>query len=1429
MSDDFSKQNPYPCYEYICKVICNLIPMFFSQSVRILFIVIIILFRAGIAKSQAILINEVMSSNAQFISDEDGSFEDWIELYNAGNQAVNLEGFGLSDDYELPHKWVLPAYDMQPGEYLLIWASGKDRKPVPGSMINGIKRRWYPNIPGSSVNDLLNHESFPDNPSTRNVLTKYFEAPTDIADNYGQHLFTWLIAPTTGLYRFQIASDDNSGLYFSNSDNPDDAQLIASVPEWTQPREWNKYPMQLSGQISLNEGEVYYLSALMKEGAGGDNLSVRWHLPDGSIEEPLGAEHCFLPLARWHTNFKISSSGEELILTNPQGVRIDEMPSAPIPTNISFGRIPGDDQWVYFEQPTPETVNSTQGFTGVTGKPVLFPPAGVYPEPFEVSIFSLDPEAQIYYTTNGSLPSASNGILYQQPFTISNTAYVRARTTKPGYLPGEAAGRAYSVSHPNLEPLSSNLPLMIIHSFNTDITPGERSIAWMSLWDTIEGRRAQLMETPEVSGRIKINIRGSSSQMFPKKGFGFHTLEEDETNRMVSLLGMPEEHNWILHGPYSDKSLMRNAISYAIAPDAGHYSPRTRFVELFLHKGSSAIQQHTYHGVYLLTERIKVAPGRVELEELESHHNQYPEVSGGYIFKIDRLNPGETGFQTNRESLFSFVRPNEESISTAQKNYLIQYLDSLETALFGDNFTDPQQGYANYLDTRSFIDIHLITELTKEIDGYRLSTFFTKDRYGKVKSGPLWDFNLALGNANYLQAWNPQGWYYSLISEEEYVYGWYDRLFEDQSFKDAYNRRYRSLRLTAFSDMRLNDRIMDTYQQLGESGKRNFDRWNILGTWIWPNWFVADTFEEEVLWMANWQKQRLQWMDSQLGEPLTMIHYWNFNREEELFAPSWSVHGAELTANHPEGTTISAETSDHFEGINDRTGKKPSGHLRIDNPAGTELIFYMSSENYRDLLFTYEAKRSTLGANTHIIRYSADGQQYFPLDTVLIGEKASLVEIDLINLSQANDNPALSISIVIENNPELEGGLTGNNRIDNVALDGEAMAGITKPPLQLASLENPVKLIESEQEKVINLPDFFRHPDGENLQYTLSHEQPGHIETYITNNQLIIQPLSRGGTTVYLEVSDGFNPPLIQEFYVLVYPEAVDLSQQGYSFDYWSPDEPEGSFPHHMLFMQGQTFDPHMGSKILRAYSIPESDYASEDHQNIGFPYRNQNRTRINGLNHNGISFINTGRDRDLGAAILAVNTLNSPVVNLNWKASTLRANLRVYGLRLQYRTSIDSYWKDWRDEDGQIIEYHRSESAGQFHEFENLPLPQDALGEPYVQIRWLYYYTGIQLNGDGGARDMLGLHSIAVNDPATDIAEIDQTNSGNNLTVFPNPVKGDYLFFNKRISGTLNNATGVTVKTIVNDNRLRVKDLKPGFYILVSVRGESASVIITR
>ena len=1376
-------------------------------------------------QSQTVIINEVMASNSGFYPDEDGSYEDWIELYNAGDEIVNLEGWGLSDDYGNPFRWVFPEYLMEPGEYLWIWASGKDRKEDIGQMHNGIKRLYYPGIHGTAVDDLLNHPSFPDHPEERDVLINFFEAPTDIGDLYGQHLFAWIMAPQTGDYVFRIASDDNSRLYMSTDESPDNAVAIAEVPGWTQPREWFKYPEQTSSSIFLEEGQVYYLEAFMKEHMGGDNLSVMWEWPDGTVEEPVSAVHCLLPQKRFHTNFSISAAGEEVILTNPQAVLVDEMAPTEIPSNVSYGRLPGNvDEWVYFDQPTPGAINNTSGYVGLSEKPLLSPAGGIFREAVEVSISAADPDAIIYYTTNGTPPSASNGQQYQGPFTISITHYVRAVAISPGKMRSETAAATYVVASPIVRDFSSNLPVMILHSLGTPITPGTRTTAYMTLLNKQEAGRTVLSNDTEFTGRIKINIRGSSSQMFPKKGFGFHTLEEDGSNRKVSLLGMPDEHNWILHGPYSDKSLMRNAFSYALGQDAGHYSPRTRFIELFMHTGNGQLTNAHYHGVYVLTERIKVAPGRVEVTELEPHHNDYPEVSGGYIFKIDRLNEGEFGFYTDRGSHFVFTRPNELSISNPQRNYLVSYIDSLENALFGDDFADPKTGYAAYLDALSFIDMHLITELTKEIDGFRLSTFFYKDRESKVYAGPLWDFNLALGNANYLQGWLPHGWYYPLISDYEYNRGWYKRLFQDAAFADLYNRRYRSLRLTAFSDLNLLGKMLIMNALLQEAQERNFERWDVLGTYVWPNWFIANTHQEEVDWMMNWLKQRLEWIDGQLGEPYTMMHYWNFN-EVDYMRPNYSLSGGNLAISGSSSLEVTTDTGQDFNGVNARNGDGAGSHLRLNNPIGAELVFHVSTHHYQDIAFAYETRRSGSGANRHFISYTTNGQDFIPLDTFALAEKPSLHSVCFRNVEEVDNNPLFAVKITIGYDPGDEGGTAGNNRFDNVSLDGEAMEGVIRPPLQILPMDRHVEVIEQQGELVLNMADYFRHPDGLPLEISINNPLPQKAAIEVEGAQVIINPLERGGLRFEMNISDGSNPPLKRFIYLLIHPQAFPLKNGSYTFDYWDPNEPEGSFPEHMLFVQGEEDDALIDSPLPFAYNIPPNDYASGDQGNIGFPYRNESRTRINGLWDDGISFINTGRGRDLGAAILAIDTREVPDFDFLWKAGTMRVNSRVYHLRLQFRTGIGKPWRNWVGDAGQPVEYQRHTNAGHHQTFQDLPMPGDILDHEYVQIRWLYYFTGERLDPNSGARDMLSLNKIHIGTEGP--SQNNNLQTPNELRAWPNPATTGVIHLNKVSTGSVYDLHGRRVITVVGVDHINVSQLLPGLYFFRSETGEIAKLLI--
>lgn len=177
---------------------------------------------------------------------------------------------------------------------------------------------------------------------------------------------------------------------------------------------------------------------------------------------------------------------------------------------------------------------------------------------------------------------------------------------------------------------------------------------------------------------------------------------------------MPEESDWILNAHYSDKTLIRNNMTYELFRRMGHYASRTRLCELFING--------EYRGIYSLMEKVKRNKNRVDISKLTTDDNSGSDVTGGYIFKIDRNTgqgdagwtsqysaPNNDDFKTN----FLFEYPQDGDITDSQKAYLSSFVDSFETALYGPDFQDPEIGWRRYADENSFIDFMLIQEMSK--------------------------------------------------------------------------------------------------------------------------------------------------------------------------------------------------------------------------------------------------------------------------------------------------------------------------------------------------------------------------------------------------------------------------------------------------------------------------------------------------------------------------------------------------------------------------------------------------------------------------------------------------------------------------------------------------------------------------------------------
>lgn len=424
---------------------------------------------------------------------------------------------------------------------------------------------------------------------------------------------------------------------------------------------------------------------------------------------------------------------------------------------------------------------------------------------------------------------------------------------------------------------SSNLPIVVINTFGQEIPDDYKINARMGIIYNGEGIRNNLNDPfNNYDGWIGIELRGSSSQVFPKKSYAVETRDSRGNDISVSLLGFPQEEDWVFLGPYNDKTLIRDALAYRLAREQGRYASRSKFFELVING--------EYKGVYLLLEKIKRDPNRVNIKKLNPADTTGDAVTGGYIIKIDKLD-GENNDgwysdfkpfpQLNTKILYQYHYPSPDEIAGAQKNYIRAFIYAFESTMAGPYFSDSLIGFQKYIDVNSFIDYILLNELVKNIDTYRLSTFFYKDRDSrnpKLFAGPVWDFNLAFGNCEYYEAYNSSGWYLEYVSEFSnipswenfFIPFWWKKIFNDQNFKIKFRQRWIELRNTVWTNEKINAIIDSLVNLLDESKTRNFQKWQVIGQYVWPNYYVGQSYEDEINYLKNWLNGRLIWMDYQL-------------------------------------------------------------------------------------------------------------------------------------------------------------------------------------------------------------------------------------------------------------------------------------------------------------------------------------------------------------------------------------------------------------------------------------------------------------------------------------------------------------------------------------------------------------------------------------
>ncbi|MEY2648170.1 MAG: hypothetical protein RL282_883 [Bacteroidota bacterium] len=419
---------------------------------------------------------------------------------------------------------------------------------------------------------------------------------------------------------------------------------------------------------------------------------------------------------------------------------------------------------------------------------------------------------------------------------------------------------------------SSDLPIVMVNTNGQTILNDPKITANMGVIYNGPGKRNNIGDPAnEYNNKIGIEIRGQSSQLFPMKSYDIELRDAAGAELNLPLLGMPPESDWVLYAPYTDKTLMRNFLAYTLAREMGQWAPRCRFVEL--------VVDNDYKGIYLLVEKIKRNTARVNISKLLPTDNSGDELTGGYIFSLDKQpngwfsaypSPGALNYNTRQ---FSYVYPKIADITSAQKTYIKSAVDEFERVLAGADFQDPGKGTRKYADLNSFIDYFIVNEVSRNVDGYRLSTYLHKGKNsidGRIKAGPVWDYDLAFRNANYCNGSDIYGWAYKFNyvcpgDGAGLIPFWWERLMQDTAFVGSLRCRWKSLRKTTLSDSHV-QQIIDSVANLTlEARERHFKRWDIMGKYVWPNPNpIPFNYTEEISVIKNWLVQRTLWIDASL-------------------------------------------------------------------------------------------------------------------------------------------------------------------------------------------------------------------------------------------------------------------------------------------------------------------------------------------------------------------------------------------------------------------------------------------------------------------------------------------------------------------------------------------------------------------------------------
>lgn len=870
------------------------------------------------------IISELLADNETGLRDRDGEFVDWLELYNPDSDPVDLSGYFLTDTPKNLAKWEVPATTiLEPSGFLLLFASGKDRA-VAGQQLHTsfklsntgeylalvapdgttIVSEFAPNFPIQFNDASYGYEQTP--VSAEDVLVDVDAACTTFVPPNGNLGTTWTQTTfndaswTTGT--LGVGYERGAGYQaLINQDVEQEAfNTSASV--------YIRIPFTLTAvddiialnlDIQYDDGFAAFLNGTRVSGNNAP-LTPLWNsiaAQDRSDAEALDFET--FPLDGFLNRLKVGENVLSIHLMNSAANDDDLLVRPQLSAIRLTSLITGD--LAYFATPTPGTRNGAQEQLPTSGVEYSHK-SQTFIDPLSITLTSTFPGETIRYTTNRQVPNA-NSTEYTGPIPVSASTQIRARVFGVNNAAGPVKMRTFlKLSDTRAQGFSSNIPILILENWGRGAPGGNNNTD--GFWAIIEPDpvtgRAQMIGEFQIGTRCGMRRRGSSSFNWPKYSMTLEAQDEEGQDKGIKPLGMPRESDWILSGRYRfDKALMRNPLIYELSRQTGEYAVRTRFVEVFHNTGGGDLTfTGDYFGVYSLMEKIKRDDSRVAVARLDRRDSRAPAVTGGYIFKKDRADPGDSGFSVNGLGTLRWVEPKEVEVTSVQRSWLQGYMNEINGAVTRPNGINPstRKHFTEYIDEFSWLRHHWLNTLAMNVDGFRLSGYYYKHRSdtndGKLGAGPIWDFDRTMGSTDGRDdnpsQWDGTGDSSRTWSDSRYI--WWGQVLSNADFRQAHTDLWQELRKNTFSTLNIESIINDYALQLGGRDGAGDNAPGVGRTPVERNFikWPSAVHRTEVNILKSWLRTRVRWIDRRYTpQPI-------FSSAAGLVGPGLAVPGEEF-------------------------------------------------------------------------------------------------------------------------------------------------------------------------------------------------------------------------------------------------------------------------------------------------------------------------------------------------------------------------------------------------------------------------------------------------------------------------------------------------------------------------------------------------------